>query len=191
MSYTHFQLLRDFAVTYSMERRSPIPRPIEWFQRLPHILAQLDSPKQPNWLDRAAVEHLFGVSRRNAHYLMARFGAQRLGNLLVIEPAALAAKLRELITQDQVVRQVRRHERVRAFIQERRAGLKLARITLPEPTIGALAHLPESIRLAPGHLAIDFTGAIDLLTQLTELSKAIGDDFDRFEGLLNQDPLLD
>lgn len=174
-----------------MERSAPIPRPIEWFQRLPAILAQLDVPCQPAWIDRAAIERLFGVSRRNAHYLMARFGALRLGNLLVVEPASLAAKLRLLTAQDEVVRQVRRHERVRAVIQERRAGLKLARITLPEPTIGALAHLPGSIRLAPGHLAIDFTGAIDLLTQLTELSKAIGDDFDRFEGLLNQDPLSD
>jgi len=113
-----------------LERSAPIPRPIEWFQRLPAILAQLDVPCQPAWIDRAAIERLFGVSRRNAHYLMARFGALRLGNLLVVEPASLAAKLRLLTAQDEVVRQVRRHERVRAVIQERRAGLKLARIDL-------------------------------------------------------------
>ncbi len=116
---------------------------------------------------------------------MARFGAQRLGNLLVVERSTLAAKLRELTTQDEVVQQLRRHERVRAAMQEGRAGVKFARITLPEPTAGSLAHLPGSIRLAPGHLAIDFTDAIDLLTQLTELSKAIGEDFDHFEALLN------
>ena len=107
----------------------------------------------------------------------------------MIEREALVQALRSLSAQEDVERQFRRHERVRAVLQDRRAGLKLARISLPEPTSGALSHLPPSLRLSPGHLAIDFTGAIDLLTQLTELSKAIGEDFTEFERLLSQDPL--
>ncbi len=131
------------------------------------------------------MEALFGVSRRNAHYLLGRFGAQRLGNALVIERDTLAQALVSLQSDDEVTLQLRRHHRVRVALQQRRASLHLARISLPQPTVGALSQLPPSIQLAPGHLTIQFSGAIDLLTQLTELSKAIAEDFDTFEHLLN------
>ena len=103
----------------------------------------------------------------------------------MIERDSLIQKLVSLQTSDEVTAQLRRHQRVRVALQQRRASLHLARISLPQPTIGALSRLPPSIQLAPGHLAIQFSGAIDLLTQLTELSTAIGEDFDTFEGLLN------
>jgi hypothetical protein len=69
--------------------------------------------------------------------------------------------------------------------------LQLSRIVLPEPASGSLSDLPSTIRLEPGALRIEFRGAIDLLSQLLELSRAIGEDFERFEGLLSQDPLAE
>ena len=164
-------------------------RPVDWFQRLPKIIALLDQPGQPQLLHRQAIQDLFGVERRNAQYLLGRFGATRLGNALVIPPALLAAALRALQNQDDFERQVHRHNQVRAVLAKRRLTLQLSRITLPDPISETLNTLPSSIRLGPGHLSIEFSGAVDLLTQLLELSRAIGEDFGHFEALLNQDPL--
>ena len=164
-------------------------RPIDWFQRLPQIIALLEQPDRPQLLNRQAIQDLFAVERRNAQYLLARFGANRLGNALVIPPALLAASLRALQNQDDFERQVHRHNQVRAVLAQRRTNLQLSRISLPDPISGTLTSLPSSIRLGPGHLSIEFSGTIDLLTQLLELSRAIGEDFDRFEALLSQDPL--
>ena len=166
-----------------------MPRPVDWFQRLPHIIARLDQPDQPPLLNRQNIQDLFAVERRNAQYLLGRFGATRLGNALVIERTVLATALQTLQSQDDFERQVHRQRQVRAVLAKRRLTLQLARISLPDPISETLNTLPASIRLAPGHLAIEFSGAVDLLTQLLELSRAIGEDFDRFEALLNQDPL--
>lgn len=165
-------------------------RPIEWFHRLPQIVALLERPDQPALFNRQAVQALFGVERRNAHYLLKRFGATRLGNALIIERGQLSAALKSLLEQDDIGWQLRRHEQVRAVLAERRAVLQLSRISLPEPASGRPTELPPSIRLEPGHLSIDFSNAVDLLTQLLQLSRAIGEEFDRYEGILNQDPLF-
>ncbi len=164
-------------------------RPVDWFQRLPQILSLLAQPDQPAILNRQAIQHLFGVERRNAQYLLIRFGATRLGNALVIERQQLISALEEFSGQEDFERQVRRHQQVRETLAERRASLQLSRITLPDPVSNSLGDLPASIRLEPGQLQIRFTGAVDLLSQLVELSRAIGEDFERFEALLNQEPL--
>ena len=164
-------------------------RPIDWFQRLPKIIALLDQPGLPPLLNRQNIQDLFGVERRNAQYLLVRFGASRLGNALVIERAVLATALQNLHSQDDFERQDHRHQQVRAVLAKRRLTLQLSRISLPDPVSETLNALPSSIRLAPGRLSIEFSGAVDLLTQLLELSRAIGEDFDHFEALLNQDPL--
>ncbi len=119
---------------------------------------------------------------------MKRFGASRLGNALVIERGQLSAAIKTVLEQDEIRRQLRRHEHVRGVLAERRTVLQLARISLPEPASGR-HDLPPSIRLEPGHLSIDFSSAVDLLAQLLDLSRAIGEDFDRYEGMLNRDPL--
>ena len=160
-------------------------RPVEWFQRLPQIIALLEQPDQPQLLNRQAIQDLFAVERRNGQYLLARFGATRLGNALVITPTQLAVALRGLQSRDDFERQVHRHQQVRTVLVQRRTNLQLARISLPDPISETLNTLPSSIRLSPGHLSIDFSGAVDLLTQLLELSRAIGEDFDHFEALLN------
>ena len=164
-------------------------RPVDWFQRLPQIIALLEQPDQPQLLNRQSIQDLFAVERRNAQYLLARFGGTRLGNALVIPPALLAAALRTLQNQDDFERQTHRHQQVRAVLAQRRANLQLSRITLPDPISQTLHSLPSSIRLSPGHLSIEFSGTVELLTHLLELSRAIGEDFDRFEALLSQDPL--
>ena len=166
-------------------------RSVDWFQRLPQILALLEEPGHPQLLNRQGIQDLFGVERRNAQYLLTRFGASRFGNALCIERAQLANALRELATQDGCVRQIQRHQNVRTVLADRRAGLKLARITQPPPSSNSPGQLPSTIQFEPGRLAIEFSGAVDLLSQLFELSRAIGDDFERFEALLNRDPLLD
>lgn len=165
-------------------------RSVDWFQRLPQILALLEEPGHPQLLNRQGIQDLFGVERRNAQYLLTRFGAARFGNALCIERAQLANALRELATQDGCVRQIQRHQNVRTVLADRRVSLKLARITLP-PSSNSLGQLPSTIQFEPGCLSIEFSGAVDLLGQLLELSRAIGDDFERFEALLNRDPLLD
>jgi len=164
-------------------------RPVEWFQRLPRILAILAQSDAPALLNRTSIQQLFGVERRNAQYLLRRFGAVRLGNALVIERERLASQLEGLAGADDFERRRRRHEQVRTVLTEARATWQLARISLPEPSAEGLSQLPPTIQLEPGRLAIHFSGAVDLLGQLLELSKAIGEDFDRFEGMLNQDPL--
>lgn len=165
-------------------------RPVEWFQHLPRILAHLADPASPALLTRPHIQLLFGVERRNAQHLLHRFGAARLGNQLVLDRQHLLAQLQALAAGEDFAREQRRHDRVRGVVADARATWQLSRVSLPEPTARSLRQLPASIRLAPGRLSVDFSDAVDLLGQLLELSQAIGEDFERFEALLNQDPLL-
>ena len=126
-------------------------RPVDLFQRLPKIIALLEQPDQSQLLNRQAIQDLFGIERRNAQYLLGRFGATRLGNALVIDRTHLAAALLALQSQDDFERQVHRHQQVRAVLAKRRLTLQLSRISLPDPISETLNALPSSIRLAPGH----------------------------------------
>ena len=164
-------------------------RPVEWFQRLPDILRLLKDASP--LLDRRQIEGLFAVSPRNAVHLLNRFGATRVGYALVIGREELTTALGAIASEDDYQRHYDRRRRVIAELAGRREDLKLARITLPESAASRLAELRPTIRLTPGHLSIQFDGAVDLLGQLLELSQVIGADFDRFEGLLAQDPLVE
>jgi hypothetical protein len=164
-------------------------RPIEWFQRLPRIMEALEQPGTSLLLNRRDMERLFGVSPRTALHLLARFGALRIGNVLALPKDQLAAALAKLSSEEDYLLLKNRHERLVSRLSERREDLRLSRITLPEPATARLGDLPESIRLEPGRLTVEFSGAVDLLGQLLELSRAIGADFERFEGMLRQDPL--
>jgi hypothetical protein len=164
-------------------------RPIEWFQRLPWILEALEQPGTSLLLNRRDVEQLFGVSPRTALHLLTRFGAMRIGNILALPKDQLVAALRKITSEDDYQLLKLRHDRLIERLSEHREDLRLSRITLPEPATNRLGELPASIRLEPGRLTVKFSDAVDLLGQLLELSRAIGEDFDRFEGILNQDPL--
>ena len=74
-----------------------MPPQLTWLHRLPDIVAQIKGLPSPV-IDRSVIEQIFQVQRRQAHKLMAEFGAHQLGSgrgrTLVLTRDELVARCR-------------------------------------------------------------------------------------------------
>ena len=144
------------------------------------MLAAVDLPL----VDRAAVEHLFGLGRRQAIELMNRFGGYQAGRTLLIGRDQLIAQLDALSAGEDFQREASRRERLAAAVENVRRTRESEAVRIPiSPAIFAtrMATLDAGIRLRPGQLEIDFTGPADLLRKLFALAQAIANDYGGFE----------
>jgi hypothetical protein len=159
-----------------------------WLARVPYILGSLRDAKTPPILDRAAIEKLFQVRRRQGINLMRRFGGYQIGRTFLVSTAAVI----QFLDQPEVDED-RRHlevqkQRVAEFLGEARLGLSLPRIDLsqtPKPSEITFRGLPAGIHLTAHQLAVDFKSATDLLEKLFALSQALANDFETFERALD------
>lgn len=154
------------------------------------MLTQLRSLGAPPFLDRPAIEALFGVSRRQAIRLLGASRGYQVGKTFLVErqelidfltgletsgaaPEARARKLRVSVALNEVVNHAaaqRIHVSAAADVFRRRP-----------------ADLPAAIELvAPGKLQISYRGAEDLLTQIVELAAAASNDFPSFRKLYEE-----
>src|SRR6267378_3797825 len=76
-----------------------MPRKAEWWQHIPFALEQLRSSTLPV-IDRAGLETLLNVHRRDAIRLMHRFGGYQAGRTFLIDRVQLIARLEHLISTD-------------------------------------------------------------------------------------------
>ena len=74
-----------------------MPAQPAWFPRLPAILVELES-LDCEYLDRHAVERIFGVGERRARQLMAGLPALQVGNAVAVSRLALLERLRSIAT---------------------------------------------------------------------------------------------
>jgi hypothetical protein len=143
------------------------------------------------FLDRSAVESLFGLRRRQALKLVHALGGYRVGNVL-LAPRDSVLHFLDATSRGKLYRAERvRRERILESIEEAKREIDARKVKLKVPTGTAakrtVAELPEGIRLSPTELRVTFSGAQDLLQKLYELSKAIAADFARFESLMRGD----
>ena len=153
-----------------------------WLLKIPEIVSLLETFDVPV-VDRAIVEHLFGLRRRQAIELLHRFGGYQAGRTFLVDRLRLIDQLRRLAEQDEFQAESRRKERLEHAFDQLRRHRSAARVRIPmQPDVCGrnLADLPAGVALEPGQLRIEFFSAEDLLGKLYELAQAASNDFDRF-----------
>jgi len=134
-------------------------------------------------VDRAIIEVVFGLGRRQAIEFLHRFGGYQAGRTFLIDRQLLIQGLQRLMAGEEFQNEIRRTERLDQTISQlhrSRAGARVQIPVRPEMLQGEVARLSAGIALEPGHLHVEFSGTEDLLTKLYELSQAAANDFDRF-----------
>lgn len=165
-----------------------MPRKTEWTRKLTRALDELPRLHAP-MIDRAAIERLFDVSPRQALRILKRLSPKRAGSSLTIERGELIQKLEALRNDEGVEFERRRQDRIAVEIDRLRRETASRRIAIPvDPSVTErrLAELPPGIALTPGQLTVRFTSAENLLALLVELAHAIGNDFARFEQIIER-----
>jgi len=164
-----------------------MPAKATWLLEVPEILEELGAMKAP-FLDRTAVEQLFGVRRRRAIQLMGAFGGGYLvGKTFLISRRQLIASLEAVARGEEFLFESRRRERLVHDLEKTRKEIRGRRVKVQasaETREMGVGDLPAGIHLRPGELRIEFFGTEDLLRHLFELSQAIVNDYPRFQGLV-------
>jgi hypothetical protein len=169
-----------------------MPAQPTWFHRLEEILAELRA-LDTVYLDRLAVEQMFGVRERRARQIMGGLPCLQIGNAVAVERVALIRRLEGVAAGDDFEREVSRRTRVAESLEVLRKHATARCVRVP---IAADAHertfsdLAPGIQLGPGELRIQFHGAEDLAAKLFELSQAMANDWDSLVRRLTPDPVV-
>jgi hypothetical protein len=157
-----------------------------WYLRIPEILRQLRLPGAPPFLDRPAVEELFGVSRRQAIRLLATTQGYQVGKTFLVERQALIEFL-EAREKSGAAPQARARKRsVAAALNEvaNYAAAQSVHVPARPDLFRSPSNLPAAVELVgPGKLQISYRSAEDLLAQIVELVTAATNDFPGFRKL--------
>jgi hypothetical protein len=161
-----------------------MPDQPSWIGLVPQILKELEAPGNPPFLDRPAVEVLFGVRRRQAIELLRRFGGYQIGKTFLVPREAVVRFLRDAERWPAVAGEKGRFERVLSALGEARRELDQRRIPIPrvaERQWGEISGLPPGIRLEPGQLTVQFAEPVELLEKLFTLSQILTNNYEAFE----------
>jgi len=167
-----------------------MPRESEWLQHVPGALGCLRQSRVPA-VDRAALERLLHVSRREAIRLMHRFGAVQAGRTFIVSREALIAQLQSVRDSGTYIQQARRIARISDEIgaaQRSLPGRQVRIAVKPDAGQEEMKSLPPGIHVRPGELRIEFSCTAELLRQLYELSQAILNDYARFDAAVAPRP---
>ncbi len=163
-----------------------MPPQLTWLHRLPDIVAQVRGLPSPV-IDRFVIEQIFQVQRRQAHKLMAEFGAHQLGSgrgrTLVLTRDELVPRLEALLHTEEFERTRLRKQKLTAALLESRERLKHRRVEVRvdprQRSVGREAW-PATLHLSPGRLEIDFTSPNHLAEQLALVALALEDEWEKF-----------
>lgn len=169
-----------------------------WHLRVPQILEKLQAADAPPFLDRPLVETLFGVKRRQAIRILGQCGGHQVGRAYLVPRRDLLLFLQDVELSGAVERLRQRKHRVQMAVGEmtdyaaEAQNLLLARRVQVRTNPGVLrrrpADLPGAIeRVAPGVVQIRYYGALDLLSQVTELAAAAANDFLAFQKFFEEE----
>jgi len=160
-----------------------MPAQPTWLLQVPKILEELKEMSVP-FLDRAAIEKLFGVRRRRAIQLMYDFGAGYIvGKTFLIERLQLITNLETISRGDEFLFEARRKERLVVDLDRSRKAIAGRRVVIAAASDAherTIEDLPVGIHLKHGELRIEFHGTEDLLRHMFELSQTILNDYERF-----------
>jgi hypothetical protein len=159
-----------------------MPAPRQWLLRVPQIVERLKVLTVPV-IDRALVEKLFDLKRRQAIELLHQFGGFQAGRTFLIDRQHLIAKLEHIRQQPEFAYEHQRKQRLSGMIEEARRHRTGARIVLPvrpDALRRRMSDLPPGIQLESGRLIVQFEKVEDLLAKLFELARAAHNDFEAF-----------
>ena len=159
-----------------------MPAKALWLLKIPEIVTMLESFDVPV-VDRAIIERLFGLRRRQAIELLHRFGGYQTGKTFLVDRHVLIGNLRRVAAGEEFDRESRRKERLDGALDQLRRYQAAARVSIPVPPDvynRKLADLSAGVALEPGQLHIAFSGAEELLAKLFEFAQAASNDYDRF-----------
>lgn len=162
-----------------------MPRSPQWFQDVPTALQQLREVSAPV-VDRAGLEKLLRVSRRDAIRLLHRFGGYQAGRTFLIGREDLIRALKGIQAGETFAYESRRRQRLVDDFEDVRRDLRARQVKLPvTATPASGASLPSGMRITrPGVLEVEFTTGEDLLARLYKLVRIAGDDLESFDNLL-------
>jgi hypothetical protein len=159
-----------------------MPARAAWLLKIPEIIRMLQAFEVPV-VDRATIERLFGLRRRQAIELLHRLGGYQTSRTFLVDRHLLIEHLQRLAAGEEFDRESRRRERLDGSIDQLRRHQTAARVRIPVPPDvynRKLKDLSAGVALEPGHLHVAFSGAEELLGKLYELAQAASNDFDRF-----------
>jgi len=161
-----------------------MPDQPSWIERVPEILQRLETPSAPPFLDRPAVEILFGLRRRQAIALCHRCGGYLVGKTFLVSRDAVVRFLRDPQRWSAAADEKARFERVGSALGEARLQLNQRRIVIPVPTEPArlqFSGLPPGIQFEPDKLTVTFRAPAELLEKLFALAQVLSYDYAAFE----------
>ena len=164
-----------------------MPAQPAWFHRLDEILEELRA-LQVSYLDRRAVEKLFGVKERRARQLMAGLPGLQAGNAFATDRLALLARFENVVAGKPFQWEISRRARLVEDLEFTRRQLAARRVRITAPAPLRLPDLPAGIQLTPGELRITFQGAEDLAATLFALSQAMANDWPCFARAVEPNP---
>ncbi len=155
-----------------------MPRKPEWLQNVTSAIQELHSFSAPV-VDRATLEKLLRVRRRQAIRLMHRFGGYQTSRTYLIGRSELLKQLEAIAAGDTHQGEIQRRQRLTASLRPR----KTIKVTT-DVWERKLTELPPGTHIRPGVLEIEFINADQLLGRLFELAQSIHNDYERFESLI-------
>jgi hypothetical protein len=156
-----------------------------WFHRIDRIrddLLRLDC----EYLDRQAVEKVFGVGERRARQLMNALPCIRIGNAAAVRRLDLLNDLTRVRGSGRVERELGRRARVAGLIEDLRRSAAARNVMIPvisPPEAGPLA-FSAGIELGGGRLQVSYSSAEDLASKLFELSQVMAADWLAFKSAI-------
>lgn len=157
-----------------------MPAKPSWFHRLPGILETLRATENLPYLEREAIERLFGVRRRRAHQLMAAFGGVQVGKTYLVDRRQLIQGLERIAAGDPFVWESRRKAKLAKVLEEAHQQVEGRRVRIAMAAAPS-GQWPPGVTLHAGELRIEFDSTAQLLERLFALSQAILRNYEEFQ----------
>lgn len=158
-----------------------MPAKPSWFRRVPEILEALRATADLPYLEREAIERLFGVRRRRAHQLMAAFGGVQIGKTYLVDRRQLVDALERIAGGDPFLWEVRRKAKLARVLEEAHRQVAGRKVRIASPASPAPGRWPPGVTLHPGELRLEFASTQQLLERLFALSQAILENYEQFQ----------
>lgn len=160
-----------------------MPGKPRWYDRVDEIRAALERVEAP-LLDRAAIERLFGLGRRQAINLMARFKGFLSGRHWLVDRASVLRELDRVAHEPGYGQQLRAKRKLSAHIEEVKARRVEFERPIAAPTQNLVRRgerLPAGVHCPqPGRMLLEYESVDALLAQINALAMAAVTDFAGF-----------
>jgi hypothetical protein len=158
-----------------------MPAKPRWWIRIPEILPAIENLEAP-WLDRAAIEQVFGLRRRRAIELLHTFGGFQVGRMFLVDRQEVLDQLQAISRGEEFRWERKRRRRLSEALSEARQYSQAARVKIP--VIQPSPSLPAGVNIEPGRMVIEFQSVEDLLSKFYAVVQAAARDYVYFQHII-------